>query len=140
MPPADAGFEIPITTAETTNAVMLTTPPSTADSAPCHPSQSPAMRANAPVAPDTYNGDVNGVEINAVVKAGNTGLVDGTNYLCAELHQSATTSSDAVFGARLIVTPGASASTAALRLNEVHFTGSAVDWVGICSTRSMLCS
>src|SRR5205823_9841421 len=48
--PALVGFPNPSTNAETTHAERFTTPPSTADTAPCTPAQIPAMAATANVA------------------------------------------------------------------------------------------
>jgi len=78
-----------------------------------------ALLANAAVPP---GGDVAGVELNAVVKAGNTGLQEGINVLCAEVHQVSTSSSDAVFGARLIISQGASFSTVSDALGNGNHT------------------
>lgn len=85
-------------------------------------------------------GDVLGVETNAVVKAGSTGLQANDNVLCAEVHQfQAPGNSDIVFGARLKITTttggGGSPSNATVRLSEVHFDANGrVDWVEIQNT------
>jgi len=77
-------------------------------------------------------GDITGEVLDAVVKAGSTGLINGTNVISAEVHQITEGSSDVVFGARLRISEGGGTpSTAKLRINELHFTGSTVNWVEI---------
>jgi len=86
------------------------------------------------------NGDVLGVETNAVVKTGGHQLKVGNNVLSAEVHQfQAPGNSDVVFGAKLKITStsggGGSPSNATVRLSEVHFDVSGrVDWVEIQNT------
>ena len=66
-----------------------------------------------------YSGDVNGVELEAVVVASDSGLLDGTNVLSAELHQISAPNSDMVFGARLQITPGSAGIAALGRIDEL---------------------
>lgn len=66
-------------------------------------------------------------ELN-ILSGAATGLVNGTNVLAAEVHNSGPNGSDMVFGARLTLIAG----SPKLRLSEVHFAASGnMDWVEI---------
>lgn len=82
-----------------------------------------------------FNGDVTGIQTNALVVSGGTNLQVGTNVLAASVHQGSNTSSDVVFAAKVTITEGGAAISAPLRLSEVHFdaTGN-VDWVELQNT------
>lgn len=57
----------------------------------------------------------------AAVTGPATGLVVGTNVLCAEVHNFGAGSSDMVFGARMTISSGGALNNTTLRLSESHF-------------------
>lgn len=79
-------------------------------------------------------GEVAG-EVVAAVSGNATGLIQGSNILSAEVHQTSAPNSDMIFGAKLLIQEGGIPGNIVLRLSEVHFDANGkVDWVELQNT------